>query len=424
MPSMIPRLYYPSIRLSPFWVLIAVVLLLTACEGTILKDRSAGDRQLEPKVIAEEEGFLLQPASFDALAGFSSDPLQEAYPALIQSCQRFIKSGDDSHPVSGRGAFGGTVGDWRAPCESLKTVSSHDRQALEKWLRSYFRVWSVHYRKDDSLTDQGFFTGYYEASLRGALKEGGPYRYPLYGKPVDMVTVSLQAFDPSLEQKSLVGRVEGGHLKPYYDRKAIEEGALAETSEPILWSDDPVDVFFLHIQGSGQVELPSGERIRVGYAANNGRPFYAIGRALINEGRITRQQASMQSIRDWLRQNPGDAKALMQRNERYIFFRRIEDDGPIGALSVPLTPARSLAVDPAYIPLGVPLWLETSYPASAGKSWNPLNRLVVAQDTGHAIKGPVRGDFFWGAGEEALAIAGGMKQEGRYFLLLPKTVEP
>jgi len=164
--------------------------------------------------------------------------------------------------------------------------------------------------------------------------------------------------------------------------------------------------------------LPDGRALRVGFAGSNGRPFYAIGRALIDEGVVSRERASMQAIRDWMRANPARANEIMHRNERFIFFRLIEGEGPIGAQGVPLTPARSLAVDPAFLPLGVPLWLDTTWPASE----KPLRRLMVAQDTGSAIKGPVRGDFFWGSGEPALEQAGRMKQTGRYWLLLPKPV--
>ena len=205
---------------------------------------------------------------------------------------------------------------------------------------------------------------------------------------------------------------------PYYTRAQIAEGALAERDLELIWSDDPVDVFFLHVQGSGVVELPDGGTQRVGYAANNGHDFTAIGRELIRSGALDGQSMSMQAIRDWLRAHPERADDLMRRNARYIFFREIHGPGPIGAQGVALTAGRSLAVDPSFLPLGAPLYLSTTYPATD----EPLNRLMVAQDTGGAIKGPVRGDFFWGSGESALAQAGRMKQEGRYWLLLPKPV--
>ena len=198
----------------------------------------------------------------------------------------------------------------------------------------------------------------------------------------------------------------------------IDAGALAGRGLELLWAADPVDAFFLHVQGSGRVIFPDGRVQRVGFAGSNGHSFYAIGRALIEEGIVSREESSMQKIRDWLRANPDKAREVMQRNARYIFFRTIDGDGPIGAQGVPLTPGRSLAVDSSLLPLGVPLWLDTTWPATD----KPLRRLMVAQDVGSAIKGAVRGDFFWGSGEPALEQAGRMKQTGRYYLLLPKPV--
>ncbi|MDX1402466.1 MAG: MltA domain-containing protein, partial [Kiloniellales bacterium] len=167
-----------------------------------------------------------------------------------------------------------------------------------------------------------------------------------------------------------------------------------------------------------RVKLPDGSYVRVGFAGSNGRPFTAIGRYLLDEGLVSGEEASAQGIRAWLKANPEKAREVMNLNARYIFFREIDGDGPIGAFSVPLTAGRSLAVDPAFLPLGVPLFLDTTWPVRN----DPLRRLVVAQDTGSAIKGPVRGDLFWGFGEEALEVAGRMKQRGRYYLLLPRAV--
>ena len=236
--------------------------------------------------------------------------------------------------------------------------------------------------------------------------------------PDDLVTVDLQRFSPDLAGKSVVGRVETGKLVPYHDRAAIDEGVLDGRELELIWLDDPVDAFFLHIQGSGKVLFEDGSVTRVGYAGSNGLKFYAIGRALIDEGKVPRNEASMQSIRDWLRANPAAGREVMQRNGRYIFFREVIGDGPIGAQGVPLTPGRSMAIDRSLLPLGAPFWLDTTWPGTD----RPLRRLVVAQDVGSAIKGPVRGDLFWGAGEAALEYAGGMKQNGSYYLLLPKAV--
>jgi len=186
--------------------------------------------------------------------------------------------------------------------------------------------------------------------------------------------------------------------------------------------DDPVDAFFLEIQGSGSIELEGGGELRVGYGAQNGFPYVAIGRELVTRGALPKEKVSMQSIREWLEAHPDEAAEVMRKNASYVFFREQPGEGPLGSLGVPLTPGRSLAVDPLFVPLGVPLWLDSTLPAAADGSERPLRRLVVAQDTGGAIRGPVRGDVFWGAGDKAADLAGRMRQPGRLWLLLPRTV--
>jgi membrane-bound lytic murein transglycosylase A len=283
--------------------------------------------------------------------------------------------------------------------------------------RATLETWFVPFKVMNNDRESGLFTGYYEAELRGALAPDGTFKVPLYGKPADMIGVDLNAFRADLSGQ-VFGRVKDGRLVPYFTRAEIDDGAIGGQRAELLWSDDPVDVFFLHVQGSGQVTLPDGTVRRVGFAASNGREFYPIGRALLDEGKVSRDNASMQAMRAWLRANPAEAAEIMRRNTRYIFFRWIDGDGPIGSQGVALTPGRSLAVDPAFLPLGVPVFLETTWPGSD----RPLRRLLVAQDTGSAIKGPLRGDFFWGSGEPALAEAGRMKQSGKVYILLPKPV--
>jgi membrane-bound lytic murein transglycosylase A len=210
-------------------------------------------------------------------------------------------------------------------------------------------------------------------------------------------------------------------LRPYENRAAIESGALRGRGLEMLWVDDPVDAFFLQIQGSGRVMLEDGTSLRIGYAGQNGHPYVAIGRELIARGALTREAVSMPAIRDWLRANPQEADAVMNRNPSFVFFRELDGDGPVGAQGVALTPGRSLAVDRSFVPYGVPVWLDAEDPVDGEVR---VQRLLVAQDTGGAIRGPVRGDVFWGHGPEAEHRAGLMKSRGRYFLLLPKTVTP
>ena len=382
--------------------LLLTALVLVACER----------KPTKPEPVTAPVRILLTETAFAQLPGWQADSIAEALPALRRSCARLL--GQPSGRPVGPNGLAGKVLDWRQPCATLERLPAGDDAALRAVLEAGF----VPFEVAGPDTAEGLFTGYYEAELRGALRPERAYRWPLFTLPEDLVTVELDLFRADLQGERIYGRVQDGRLVPYFSRAEIDDGALIGRGLELLWVDDPVDAFFLHVQGSGRVALPDGSTMRVGFAGSNGRTFYAIGRALIDEGKVPRDRASMQGIRTWLRGNPQKAVAMMQRNPRYIFFRRIDGEGPIGAQGVALTAGRSLAVDPAFLPLGAPLWLDTTWPASD----RPLRRLMVAQDSGSAIKGPVRGDFFWGAGEPALAQAGRMRQRGAYYLLLPKPV--
>jgi len=378
---------------------------------------AACDRKpVEEAPEALPDRLTLTPVSFSDLPGWSRDSHGAALPALLRSCGRLAGVPDDRElgPSGPAGPVAGTVADWRDACAALLALPSGDDPAVRSALERHFAPLAVG-NNDET---RGIFTGYYEAELRGSLAPDGRNGWPLYAKPPDLVTADLGSFRADLEGIRLFGRIEDGRLVPYHDRAEIEDGALSGQGLELVWIDDPVDAFLLHVQGSGRVILPDGEVLRVGFAATNGLPFTAVGQVLLDEGKVPPGQASMQGIRDWLRANPAEARDIMRRNRRFTFFRIIEGAGPIGGHGVPLTPGRSLAVDPTFMPLGAPVWLDTTWPGGG----EPLQRLVVAQDIGGAIKGPVRGDFFWGYGDEALHHAGRMKQEGRYYLLLPKAV--
>jgi len=380
---------------------LLAALALTACE------KRAPDLGLPLP-----DGMTVEKTAFDELPGWHDDTLAKALPALRRSCRKLNSYPDDK--ALGPNGFAGPAADWRAPCEAITAVAAGDSAALREVLIAHFVPLAV--AGEDGA--EGLFTGYYEATLDAAKTRHGGYRYPLYRPPEDLIRVDLGQFQADLKGRRIVGRVADRRLVPYHTRAEIENGRLEDRGLELLWADDPVDVFFLHVQGSGVARLPDGGTQRVGYAASNGLPFTAIGRELIRRGVLEGQDMSMQAIRDWLRAHPEEADALMGLNDRYIFFRTIDGPGPVGAFGVPLTAGRSLAVDPGFLPLGAPVWLATTYPASD----KPLRRLMVAQDTGSAIKGAVRGDFFWGHGEAALEQAGRMKQSGRYWLLLPKKV--
>lgn len=360
--------------------------------------------------------LTLTPASFADLTGWGEDQADTALAAFRLSCGRWAQLPAD-RSVGGQGDLGGTVGGWRAVC-----VEAAQAGDARRFFETAFEPFAVGDRGDR----EGLVTGYYEPLLRGSRTQDATYRYPLYRRPVDLVSVDLGLFDPELKGRRVGGRVEDGRLVPYADRAAIDRGALAGRGLELLWVDDPVDRFFLEIQGSGQVRLPDGATVRVGYADQNGRTYRAIGKDLIEIGAIPREQVSMQAIRAWLEAHPADAPGMMARNPSVVFFTERKDltaaAGPLGAQGVPLTPGRSLAVDRKYLPLGAPVWLDTTAPTPDGD--RPLRRLVVAQDTGGAIRGPVRGDLFWGAGPDAEFVAGHMKSPGRLYILLPRTLAP
>jgi membrane-bound lytic murein transglycosylase A len=286
--------------------------------------------------------------------------------------------------------FGG-VGDWRGLCQAAADLPPGDDIAARRFFEAGFVPLSV----GDYGKAEGLFTGYYEIELNGSRQKHGRYQMPIYRKPPDL----------------------GPGGRP--TRAEIEDGALAGRSLELFWVDDPIDAFFLQIQGSGRIRLSGGGTVRVGYDGQNGHPYVAVGRLLIERGVIPRDKLTMAAIRDWMKQNPEAGAALRRENPSYVFFREIGGEGPIGAEGVVLTPERSMAVDRAFIGLGVPIWLEADERFARAAS---VRHLMVAQDTGGAIKGPVRGDVFWGTGDAAAERAGVMNARGRYYLLVPRSV--
>ncbi len=310
----------------------------------------------------------------------------------------------------GAGALAGRVADWRAACSAAERVAP--QQA-----RAFFEAHFVPFAMSNGDAREGLFTGYYEPELRGSLQRSPRYSVPLYGRPDDLVTVDLGAFRDELRGQRLAGRVENGALRPYDTRARIADGALGARGKPLVWVDDATEAFFLEVQGSGRIVLDDGRVLRVGFAAQNGHPYVPIGRTLVERGALAREDVTMQSIKAWLAANPGEAAAIRNSNPSYVFFRFLEGDGPLGSEGVALTPGRSLAVDRAFLPMGVPVFLDAGDPLDPAAR---LQRLLMAQDTGGAIRGPVRGDVFWGPGKAAEERAGKMRSTGRAWLLLPR----
>jgi membrane-bound lytic murein transglycosylase A len=354
--------------------------------------------------------LTLTPLEITGLAGWHDDRHAEALLAFRRSCTKVAAAAGD-RPLAAHPAFG-TTGDWQRLCNAAGTVGSGDAAA-----RRFFESRFVPHLAGDNGDPEGLFTGYYEPELKGSPVAHGGYQIPLYQPPPEMVAIDLGAFRAEWQGRDLVGRVQDGRVIPMPSRAEIDAGALAGRRLELLWVEDPVAAFFFHIQGSGRVMLDDGRLVRVGYAGKNGHPYVAVGAELVRRGALAREAVSMQAIRAWLRRHPDQASTVMNLNPSYVFFRIVDGDGPVGSQGVVLTPERSLAVDRAFVPLGTPAWLETADPLDPAR---PLRRLVVAQDTGGAIKGPVRGDLFWGAGPRAEAAAGTMNARGRYVLLLPR----
>jgi membrane-bound lytic murein transglycosylase A len=407
-------------------VLLLVVLLVV---GSLVVGfwltRTAADREGIVnlfEILPSQDRLVLKPAAFQDLPGWRDDAVGEALPAFLRSCAR-IAALPDGAPVSDKGgeASAGKAEDWRPVCAEAARLPPGDREAARRFFETRFQPWAARNNRNPL----GLFTGYYEPLLHGSRRRHGRYTVPLYGRPPELVMVDLGRFRDDLRGKRIAGKVEKGSLVPFADRKEIDEGALAGRKLEIVWVDDPVDAFFLQVQGSGRVELAEGGEMRVGYAAQNGRPYTSIGKALIQSRALNPETVSLQTIRAWLEAHPDKIDDVLEKDASYVFFQEVKGEGPMGAEGVPLTPGRSMAVDLNYLPLGVPLWLSAGVPApEAGQPDRKLHRLLIAQDTGGAIRGPVRGDLFWGFGPEAEALAGRMKHRGKLWVLLPRGVRP
>lgn len=361
----------------------------------------------------------LTPVSFSDISGWSGDDHLAAFETFIRSCDKILKvhlsrekSGTadvPEHPLT------------RVCQAAIELGSLNDASAARDFFEQNFTPYRY---SGDGLA--GFVTGYYEPELAGARKKSDSYGVPVYGVPDDLVQLYPDEERAKRNDEMTAGRRVAGEIQPYFDRKAIEQGALEGRELEILWLADPVDAFYMHIQGSGRVALEEGGHVRLAYAAKNGHPYTAIGAILIARGEIAREDMSMEAVRGWLAANPGKAQELMWRNRSYIFFRELPDDasapGPEGAQGVPLTPRRSLAVDTSLHATGSPIWVDAPDLDLHGEAG--FHQLMIAQDTGSAIRGPERGDIFWGSGGDAGALAGSTRHGARFTILLPKGATP
>jgi membrane-bound lytic murein transglycosylase A len=374
-----------------------VALVLAACTTAPPIQPTQPVQPTQPSRPAE----VLKPVPYSALPDWERDDLREAWPAFLASCEVLAKKPE-----------------WSEPCSVARSVNAADGNAVRVFFEAFLTPFQV---QNADGTDSGLVTGYYEPLLHGSRRRGGRYQTPLHGVPGDMLTIDLAGLYPELKGMRLRGRVAGNKVVPYFSRAELMQADRLAGKE-LLWVDDPVDAFFLQVQGSGRVQLAEGgETVRLAYADQNGHPYRSIGRYLVDKGEMTLDQASAQNIKAWIAANPGRRQEVLNANPGYVFFKeeKLSDPskGPKGALGVPLTAQRSIAVDPQFVPLGVPVFLATTQPASE----LPLRRLMLAQDTGGAIRNPVRADYFWGFGPEAGERAGRMKQRGAIWVLLPKS---
>jgi len=305
---------------------------------------------------------------------------------------------------------------WQKVCHLAQKSQDLSDSEVREFFQSNFEVRPVYAEGGET---QGLITGYYEPLLHGSWERSEEFRYPLYGVPKDLLIVDLGGIYPALKNMRLRGKLEGNKVVPYYDRAQLDDDQDLLQGTEILWVNSLVDLFFLHIQGSGRVQLSDGSTVAVGYAGQNGHPYQSIGKVLIEMGALEKEDVTLFTIKNWLKSNPDRLVEVLTKNPSYIFFelRDAQLDGPFGSLNVALTPQRSIAVDRNVIPLGAPVWLQTTLP---NEEQTPFNQLMLAQDTGGAIKGHVRADVFWGRGDEAEKMAGLMKQQGKLFVLLPR----
>lgn len=375
-------------------------VILTLCLNGCFKEESVAPKSTGPADI------FVSKVSFKELSGWDNDDFEEVIPVFRKNCGAVLNNKNEYLYAS---AVKIRTKDYQRVCDKFSKENITTGAQMKRFIESEF----VPYAVADGKNTEGQFTSYYEATIRASFEKSDKYKYPIYGKPLDLVEIKLKEFDESLPDTRLVGRVEGNKFIPYYERREIEQKGVK--APVLMWGDDLVDIHFMQIQGSAVATMDDGSELRIGFADSNGRKFKGIGKILLDKGFLKPGEASMPKIREWLRKNPQEAERQMAENERFIFQRLVDADGPVGAMGLSLTAGRSMAVDNGFIPLGAMMWLDTTNPDGG-----VIEKIVFAQDIGSAIKGVVRGDYFWGHGEEALQEAGRMNSKGRYYILAPR----
>jgi membrane-bound lytic murein transglycosylase A len=401
---------------------ILVLGFLSACkrEDDRVVEPALTQEQIESSLSEKQSEELaaavhLERTDFSALPGWAEDTQSDVFVAFEKTCRRLARR--KSEEVITTKLNVGTVEQWQKICSQMPEITTATDEQARAFFEAHFNPYIVRSEKNET---QGLFTGYYEASLKGSRTKSDVYNVPLHMRPDDLVMVDLGQFRETLKGQRIAGRVIDGQLRPYEEREKIVAGDWPHNEQVLVWVDNPVDAFFLQIQGSGIVALDDGTNMRVGYAGQNGHVYYAIGRSLIAREIVAKENMSMQFLEEWLENNPDEASALMNENKSYVFFRELDGQGPVGGENIELTAGRSLAIDHSLWPYGLPFFLKAQEPYEGAQ---PIARLMMGQDTGGAIRGAIRGDVFWGYGEEAEKFAGPMKSKGEYWVLLPKDLE-
>lgn len=372
--------------------------------------------QKQPKIpVVVQPEVTIKVGHFSHLDGWEQTDLRESFQTFQVSCRTLLRRPAEANvgslviPLSAQ--------DWQQACQAALKMQKDPSQ---NQVKLFFEIWFTpvtFYQKEPV---RGLFTGYYMPLLQGSLVKTSEFNIPIYGPPNNLITFDINQFDPNLPSKRYAGRIENHQLIPFYTRKEINEGAIDKHAQVLVWVNSAMDRLDLEIQGSGVAVLPNGEKMYLGYHSQNGAPYTAIAKVLIDKKIFTRDTASMQAIRAYFIKHPDQIDEIINQNKSFVFFRILKQKIALGAQGVGLTPGYSLAIDRKWVPLGMPVWLSTTHPGKQFHQQYSLQRLMIAQDTGGAIKGMVRGDVYWGAGKKAFFLAGKMRNQGHYWLLMPK----
>lgn len=375
------------------------------------------DEEDDAAAAAAHDVLTLTPVAFDALPAWRDDRHAEALPSLLRSCER-LDALADAAPV-GVDGYSGKARDWRAACRAARKVPAGDDAAARAFFEAEFRPYAAHGKAGEV----GKMTGYYVQSARASRRRHGTYQHPLYARPDDLVSIDLTKFIKDARGRRIWGRLDGGAVVPYHTRGEIRRGALAGKGLELLWLDDPVDALFMQIEGSGKATLDDGTEVWLEFAGKNGRAYRGVGKLLRDAGELKKGEGTMPGIRAWFERNPARTDEIIDQNASIVFFAESRHPGAQGSQGVVLTPRRSIAVDRAFVAFSTPVWVDTRAPRPGEPGEPPWRGLLIAQDTGGGILGAVRGDIYWGDDAAAADIGGRMGNEGRWWLLLPRSMK-